>query len=205
MSLETSETEYTTVGNLFRQTRLELGLELENIADETKITMTNLKAMEEDNFDSLPPEAFARGFYSLYAKKLNLDPREILHSYAQEKAHHPKAKEQPSPPPNKLAPQVRNLARRPTAMHLSYTGLIIIFLLLTGAFLSWYFSWNPASYLSEQLKTFRKPPESTQVTVPAEKPSKKAPLYEVTKIKSKEQSSHNPAPEQQAGETPAAQ
>ncbi|MBW1635017.1 MAG: helix-turn-helix domain-containing protein [Deltaproteobacteria bacterium] len=180
-------------------------MELESIADETKITITNLKAMEEDNFDSLPPEAFARGFYSLYAKKLNLDPREILHSYSQEKSHHPAAKEQPSPPPNKLAPQVRNLARRPTTIPLSYTGLIILLLLLTGAFLSWYFSWNPASYLSEKLKAFRKPPENTQVTEPVEKPAKNVPLYEITKIKPKVQSADNPAPKQQAGKTPAVQ
>jgi len=198
---DTSETEHTTVGNLLRQTRIELGLDLESIADETKITISNIRAMEEDNFDSLPPEAFTRGFYSLYAKILNLDPREILHSYSQEKSQHPEIRDQPIPPPNKLAPQVRNLARRPTMMPLSYTGLIIFFLLLIGAFLSWYFSWNPASYLSEKLRAFRKPLNNEQVIEHTSKPTKNAPLFEITKIKPKVQPAENPAPQQPEGKT----
>jgi len=201
MSHETPETKYTTVGNLLKQTRIELGLDLESIADETKITMKNLKAMEEDNFDSLPPEAFARGFYSLYARILHLDPVKVLHSYSQEKSKDPKAKEQPILPPDKLAPQVGNLARRPTTMPLSYTGLIIFFLLLIGAFLSWYFSWNPASFLSEKLRTLRKPPQNEQIMEKKSQPAKNGPLFEITKVKPKNQPEENPAPTQPASET----
>ena len=140
MSHESPDTEYTTVGTLLQQTRIKLGLDLENISDETKITVANLKAIEDNDFNSLPAEAFSRGFYALYAKRLNLDPSAVLHNYSQEKAQHPETKEQQAPPPYKLALQVRNLARRPTAMPVSYTGLFILIFLLVGAFVSWYFS-----------------------------------------------------------------
>ncbi len=204
MSLESPETEYTTVGNLLHQTRIKLGLDLKNISDQTKITMASLKAIENDDYKSLPPEAFARGFYTLYAKTLNLDPIEVLHNYAQEKALHPGTKAQLIPP-HKLGLQVKNLARRPTTMPISYTGLIILFLLLIGAFLSWYFSWNPASYLSEKLRNFKNPPESEKIIESTIQSGEDAPLFEITEIKSNPQFSEKSDPEQQAAEALPAQ
>lgn len=204
MSLESPDTEYTTVGNLLQQTRIKLGLDLENISDDTKITVASLKAIENDDFKSLPAEAFARGFYALYAKTLNLDPIEVLHNYSQEKALRPETKGQPIPP-HKLGLQVKRLARRPTTMPISYTGLIIIFLLLIGAFLSWYFSWNPASYLSEKLRNFRKPPESGKVIEDTTQSSDDAPLFEIKEIKPNTRISENSDPEQQTAEALPAQ
>lgn len=200
MSLESPDTEYTTVGNLLHQTRVNLGLDLENISDKTKITIASLKAIENDDFKSLPPEAFARGFYTLYAKTLNLDPIEVLHNYSQEKSLHPGTKGQ-QPPPHKLGLQVKKLARRPTTMPISYTGLIILFLLLIGAFLSWYFSWNPASYLSEKLRNFKKPAESGKVIENTTQSGDDAPLFEITEIKSNTRVSEKSDPEQQTAET----
>jgi len=204
MSLESPDTEYTTVGNLLHQTRINLGLDLENISDKTKITIASLKAIENDDFKSLPAEAFARGFYTLYAKTLNLDPIEVLHNYSQEKALHPGTKGQPTPP-HKLGLQVKNLVRRPTTMPISYTGLIILFLLLIGAFLSWYFSWNPASYLSEKLRNFKNPPESEKVIKNTTQSGDDAPLFEITEIKSNTRTSEKSDPEQQTAEALPAQ
>ena len=201
MSHESPDTEYTTVGTLLQQTRIKLGLDLENISDETKITVANLKAIEDNDFNSLPAEAFARGFYALYAKTLNLDPSAVLHNYSQEKAQQPETKEQQAPPPYQLALQVRNLARRPTAMPVSYTGLFILILLLVGAFVSWYFSWNPASFLSEKLRNFRKPPESEQVINSTQQPDNDAPLFEIKEIKSDDLTSGEPAAAQPAQKT----
>ena len=199
MSLESPDTEDTTIGNLLQQTRIKLGLDLEDISDKTKITIASLKAIENDDFKSLPPEAFARGFYTLYAKTLSLDPIDVLHSYSQQKSLHPGSKEQLIPP-HKLGLQVKKLARRPTTMPISYTGLIILFLLLIGAFLSWYFSWNPASYLSEKLRNFKKPPESGKMIDNTIQSTDDAPLFEITEIKSNPRVSEKSDPEQQAAE-----
>ncbi len=204
MSLQSPDTEYTTVGSLLHQTRIDLGLDLEDISDKTKITITSLKAIENDDFKSLPAEAFARGFYTLYAKTLNLDPIEVLHNYSQEKALHPGTKGQPTPP-HTLGLQVKHLARRPTTMPISYTGLIILFLLLIGAFLSWYFSWNPASYLSEKLRNFKKPPEAEKVIENTTQSGDNAPLFEITEIKSNTRISEKSDPEQQTVESLPAQ
>jgi hypothetical protein len=73
--------------------------------------------------------------------------------------------------------------------------------LLIGAFLSWYFSWNPASFLSEKLRTLRNPPQNELIMEKKSQPAKNAPLFEITKIKPKNQPKENPALQQPAGKT----
>lgn len=197
MSIESTETEYTTLGDLLRQTRIKQGLDLEQIAGETKITISNLKAIENDDFKSLPAEAFTRGFYTLYANALGLAPEKVLQLYTQEKAHNPNAKRKSSTtPPSKLAEKIGNMAERPTVMPVSCSGVIIFFLLLIGAFLCWYFSWNPATFLSERLRSFQKTPDSQQVSERKVQPNKKGPLFEIVQVKEDKQTGEESAPEQ---------
>ena len=55
------------------------------------------------------------------------------------------------------------MAERPNSLPLSYLGVVVLVLLIFGAFLSWYFSWNPATYLSEKIQngqeTTQQPPQ----------------------------------------------
>lgn len=197
MSIESTEAEYTTLGDLLRQTRIKQGLELEQISGDTKITIANLKAIEDDDFDSLPAEAFARGFYTLYANALNLEAEEVLRSYAREKTQHPNTRRgRLKPPPSKLADKVDTMAERSTVMPVSCTGVIIFFLLLIGAFVCWYFSWNPATLLSEKLRSFQKTPESRQVNDSTVKPEQKEPLFKIVQVKKNEKSEEEVTPEQ---------
>lgn len=196
MSIESTEAEYTTLGDFLRRNRKKLGLDLEQISSDTKITIANLKAIEDDDFDSLPAEAFARGFYTLYANVLNLPSEEVLNSYAREKAHHPNTKRgRLAPPPSKLAEKVGTMAERSTVMPVSCTGVIIFFLLLMGAFVCWYFSWNPATLLSEKLRSFQKTPESGQVKDSTVKPGNKAPLFKIVQVKKNEKADKELTPE----------
>ena len=196
MSIESTEAEYTTLGDFLRRNRKKLGLDLEQISSETKITIATLKAIEDDDFDSLPAEAFARGFYTLYANVLNLPPEEVLSSYTREKTHHPNTRRgRLAPPPSKLAEKVDTMAERSTVMPVSCTGVIIFFLLLIGAFVCWYFSWNPATLLSEKLRSFQKTPESRQIKDSTAKPGKKAPLFKIVQVKKDEKADEELTPE----------
>ncbi len=162
MSIESPENENQTLGDILRRARVELGLDLEQVSTDTKIAIKNLRAMEENDFPSLPAEAFTRGFYVLYAKTLALDPEETLNAYTDQRQNQPASDRQPSPPPNKLAQQVGNMAERPTSLPLSFVGAPILILLLFAFFLCWYFSWNPATYLSEKLRSFQSTPLNQQ-------------------------------------------
>jgi len=142
------------LGELLRETRIKQGLDLESVAEGTRISPKNLLAIEEGNFSALPAEVFTRGFYTLYARHLSLDPKEILKLYEQERKILPKENHYKTPPPNRLAQDMKNLADRPSSLPFAYFGFMLLLLLLFGAFLCWYFSWNPASYLSLKLRSF---------------------------------------------------
>ena len=153
----------TTIGEILRETRIRRGLDLVTVADETKISPKNLQAMEDGNLVSLPAEVYTRGFYTMYARMLALDPGEVLEMYTMERNKLPKTAAYSTPPPNRLAQDMASLAERPTSLPSSYFGLIIFLFLLFGAFLCWYFGWNPASYLSEKLRSLEGPQRLEQV------------------------------------------
>lgn len=68
-------------GDLLREVREALGLELREIAERTKIGMTYLEAIENESFPTLPAEVYVRGFLVEFAKMLKLDVDRVLASY----------------------------------------------------------------------------------------------------------------------------
>ena len=152
MSSKIDSTAEESLGDYLRNTRTAKGIELAEISTETKVSVKNLKAMEENNYDVLPAEVFSRGFYTLYANVLSLDPSIILGKYDQEKSFSKKNEDSLRPSIN-YSRDYPKMAKRPYSLPFSYIGLIVLLLLIFGAFLCWYFSWNPATYLSHKIQT----------------------------------------------------
>lgn len=165
MQPKTNDPEHLSLGDYLREMRMKKGLDLEAVAEGTRISPKNLRAIEEGNFAALPAEVFTRGFYTLYAKCLALDPGEILEMYKKERKNLPKDSHA-TPPPNRLAENLKNLADPPSSSPLTYIGFILLLLLLFGAFLCWYFSWNPASYLSSKLRGLNDTQQAENTTQP---------------------------------------
>lgn len=65
-------------GAYLRSLREEKGKTLHEIADSTKIAVSNLEFLEADRFDLLPPRVFVKGFIRSYVQELNLSPEEAL-------------------------------------------------------------------------------------------------------------------------------
>jgi len=65
-------------GAYLKSLREEKGLSLEEIADSTKIAVSNLDFLEKDRFDLLPPRVFVKGFIRSYVQELGLNPEETL-------------------------------------------------------------------------------------------------------------------------------
>ncbi len=164
MSRQPTKIEFSNLGEYLRETRVNLNIDLVTVAEETRISSKCLQAIEENDFTALPAEAFARGFYALYAKSLALDPIEILQRYTQEKPKHSKSEVQSTLRQSKQAQEVGNMAERPTFVSFSFFGLTLLLLLVFGGFLCWYFSWNPAMYLSQKLRSLENPQEIEQVS-----------------------------------------
>lgn len=73
------ETEYT--GALLRKVRLSQGVEIDEIAQRTKIGAAHLNAIEEEDFRSLPASVYTRGFVQELAKCLKIDPAQVSKTY----------------------------------------------------------------------------------------------------------------------------
>lgn len=70
-----------SLGEKLRQAREEKGLELRDVADNTRITIGYLAAIEDNNYKSLPGGVFNKGFVRSFAKAVGVDEREALADY----------------------------------------------------------------------------------------------------------------------------
>lgn len=63
--------------DIFARRRVELGLSLEDVANQLKFSARQIEALEAGDFGRLPGGAFARGMMRSYARLLKLEPGEI--------------------------------------------------------------------------------------------------------------------------------
>ena len=65
-------------GETLRRERELRGVSLREIADETKISVRFLEALEQDRLEVLPGGVFRRAFVKQYARYLGLDPERLV-------------------------------------------------------------------------------------------------------------------------------
>ncbi|RMH15145.1 MAG: helix-turn-helix domain-containing protein [Acidobacteria bacterium] len=68
-------------GTWLRRQREGRQIALREIADQSKISLRYLQALEADRFDVLPAPVFAKGFLRQYARYVGLDPEEVVNFY----------------------------------------------------------------------------------------------------------------------------
>lgn len=176
MSPDPNEITGESLGEHLRNARTSKGFDFSNIAQETKISIKNIMAMEENNYEALPADVFTRGFYSLYASLLCLDPAMVLKKYDDEKPISKKNSGNLLPAKN-YSREYGNMAERPNSLPFSYIGVSVLLTLVFGAFFCWYFSWNPATYLSGKIRMSQ---ETTQQKSLLKSPEKE--FFELQKM-----------------------
>jgi cytoskeleton protein RodZ len=79
----------TPIGETLRRAREERGLSFGDAAERTCIRERYLRALEDEQFDVLGEDVYAKGFLRNYAKALGLDPAPLLDTYRAEYEHPP--------------------------------------------------------------------------------------------------------------------
>lgn len=74
-------TDINSFGSRIKAERERQGIDLHAVAEETKIRTLYLNALEEENFDLLPPRVYATGFVRRYARFLKMDPDELVKDF----------------------------------------------------------------------------------------------------------------------------
>jgi cytoskeleton protein RodZ len=73
--------EEVSLGRLLKRRREERGIELDEAFKATRIRRHTLEALENDQWDELPPQVFVKGFLKTYAEFLGLDKERVLELY----------------------------------------------------------------------------------------------------------------------------
>ncbi|WP_198140808.1 RodZ domain-containing protein [Nitrosospira sp. NpAV] len=68
----------TGVGREFRAARLARGMNIEDVARQLRLSVRQVTALEEDDYDNLASGTFLRGFVRNYAKLLQMDAAPLL-------------------------------------------------------------------------------------------------------------------------------
>ncbi len=66
------------IGAELRNARVQRGLTIEQVAQDTRISARFLRALEEDDFEALPAPVYVRGFLRSYANYLRIDSQPLL-------------------------------------------------------------------------------------------------------------------------------
>ena len=72
-----------TLGQYLRSAREARGIDLHDAAQQTRIGIAYLKALEEEDFSRLPGEVFVKGFLKNYGKFLRLDESLVMKKYGE--------------------------------------------------------------------------------------------------------------------------
>ncbi len=148
MSHEDTQEERKSLGTFLREHREQKGASLAEASEATKISSSILQAMEDDAHDLLPAEAFSRGFYSLYATFLEINPKEVLDRHEVEKGPEERSLKIPAKPPIKKSKRFSNYAEPSSISPGTSMGIFIIICIILIAGLCWYFNWNPTNYFN---------------------------------------------------------
>ena len=93
------------VGAALRKARERRGLSLHEASRETRMTIEYLRALEDEDFDSLPGEPWVRGSLRTYAHFLGLSREKVAAAYARHADE-----SEPLPPPVVRGPVERSVA-----------------------------------------------------------------------------------------------
>jgi cytoskeletal protein RodZ len=70
------------LGSSLRDARLRQGLQVEEVEEQTRISRRYLRALEEERFELLPGDAYAKAFLGSYADFLGLDAKAFTDEYS---------------------------------------------------------------------------------------------------------------------------
>ena len=129
--------ELLELGTLLRKERERRGLSLENIAQQTRISLTSLEGIESGRSDLLPHPVYVRGFIKVYAKHLEMDLGEILSELKFEKEDAPYKPVYKSASPERVKDEPEMRSAR-TGNRLTMAGVVLLIAVAGATY--WFFA-----------------------------------------------------------------
>jgi cytoskeletal protein RodZ len=148
-------------GDTLRQARAHKGVTLKEAEQATRMSRHHLLALEEEQFDDLPPLIYQRGIVRNYATYLNLDPNKLLSMFETARGGSPDEPPLVSPTQQMVIPS-----------HWAPNFAIIAFLVVMSAVVfAWMYSAyfapdEPTSTPTELIPTLTPPSDADEIFLP---------------------------------------
>ena len=127
------------IGYSLRAARERQGIGLPEAELATKIRAKYIRALEEEDFDALPADTYARGFLRTYADYLGLDGEIYVDEYAS-RFHNAEWEEEPRRAPRRTRPRrERSVERRAVVLVLALIAVVTALV-----FIAWKFGNTPS-------------------------------------------------------------
>ncbi|PIE57419.1 MAG: hypothetical protein CSA33_08585 [Desulfobulbus propionicus] len=142
------------IGLFLKEKREEQGLSYEQVFADTRISKSNLKAIETHDYARLPANTFARGQLAIYADYLGLDGAKVAATFLQ--ARNAQGKKLGQSPSNCFGDaKTLSVKRLAEPNHIrSSTVAIILFVLIALSLATFclYTGWNPFACIPEKTR-----------------------------------------------------
>lgn len=123
----------TSLGEKLKQAREAKGLQLRDVADQTRITVNYLEAIEADYYKPLPGGIFNKGFIRSFAKAVGVDEKEALADYSNLMMEQGETAEEETPLNQKRMEYVSN-EREPSPLPRILIALVVLGLVAVGVY-----------------------------------------------------------------------
>lgn len=143
-------TEIENAGNHLRTLRLGKGLSTKDVTQATRISETNINAIEDQDFSSLPADTFTRGLLTIYAEFLGADPEAVVEKFMEERQESPTAKKLPKTKSSGRIFAPKRMAEPTQLSSMTTATILLVIIIVSFAGYCYYTSWNPFSFLVKQ-------------------------------------------------------
>ncbi len=165
-------TEVENTGNYLRTLRMSKGLSIKDVTKATRISETNLNAIEDENFSALPANTFTRGLLNIYADFLGANKEAVVTKFMEEREDSSSQKRRSR---NKQSGKILSPKRFAEPSQISSMTMAgVLFLVIAVSFTVYcvYNSWNPFNSLIKEKRDI----QSVMKNVfPGEKPDQESP------------------------------
>jgi cytoskeleton protein RodZ len=148
----TTDTYMKSLASELKSERERRNIPLDQIAQETRISLRHLQSLEEGRYSDMPGGIYNRAFIKAYCEILNLDHQEILQKYEAELSPHPEkpAKSQSYIPQRKSLFGSSSIFAWSLMLIISAAGLFFSQKWISSVF-SPYFSHTPPGLLKQEI------------------------------------------------------
>ena len=154
----------STIGVQLQLLREQKGLSIQEVSDETRISSSNLKAIEGEYFDQLPADTFIRGLITIYGNFLGIDGVEAARIFLQERDQsQPRGRRNwPGKASDSLSP--KKLAEPSHVSSATIATILLLLIVVSFTTFCLYTGWNPFAYFLNKGTQATTPPFSRTVT-----------------------------------------